>query len=116
MCETMCLKLNGLGIHGQAFSSLNYLYLTHINNSDHLSIIISHSGNNENLINIINELKKCNLKTISISSPFDNKINNICQKHISLFFEQGFKYRTIQYTLSLQYILYSIYINLLNEY
>jgi RpiR family carbohydrate utilization transcriptional regulator len=69
-------KLLKLGIRANAYMDANYQLLSasHLTNED-VAIIISHSGSNEDTINILNRVSKTGAKTIGITGDSKSSIS-----------------------------------------
>ncbi|KPG68791.1 MurR/RpiR family transcriptional regulator [Enterococcus sp. RIT-PI-f] len=107
--QSACLKLNNLNIHAQAFNSLNEFYISSSGAANAISFVISHSGKNQTMIDIAYKLRKSNRKTIAITSFLEKDLSLVCNESFYLYFSSNESFSAIQYGLSLEYILDTIY-------
>lgn len=111
--QIMCMKLNNLGIHAQAFNTLNESYISTLNPDKCISFIISHSGKNPTMIDIAYQLRKKNIKTIAITSKIAKNLELVCNESLYIYCSAIDFSGTIQYGISLEYVLDTIYLCLL---
>lgn len=106
--QQMCLNLNTLDIQAQAFNTLNQHYLNRMDPKDCVSVVVSHSGNNPTMIKTAYALRKHNVTTIAITSSSERTLELVCNESLYLFYT-GDKFLSLQYGLSLGYLLDILY-------
>ena len=104
--QSACLKLNALGIRAQVFNTLNQDYTNALNPSETLSFVVSHSGNNQTMIDVAYFLRKRRSRVIAITGRLDPSLELICNE--SLYVDTSLHHLPSGmklYGLSIHYIL-----------
>lgn len=107
--QSTCIKLNNLGIHAQVFNVLNEFYISTLNAKDSISFVVSHTGKNPTMLDAAYQLRKRNVKTIAITNKVNKDLELICNESLYVYFSSNGSLSALQYGLSLEYILDTIY-------
>lgn len=107
--QSTCIKLNNLGIHAQVFNALNEFYISGLNSKDSISFIVSHTGKNPTMIDVAYQLRKKNVKIIAITNKINKDLELMCNESLYFYFSSNGLLSALQYGLSLEYILDTIY-------
>ncbi|MBP1039987.1 MurR/RpiR family transcriptional regulator [Vagococcus sp. BWB3-3] len=107
--QSTCIKLTNVGIHAQVFNALNEFYVSNLNPQDSVSIIVSHTGKNPTMIDAAYQLRKRQVKTIGITNKINKDLELICNESLYVFFSNNGSMSALQYGLSLEYLLDTIY-------
>lgn len=108
-----CLKFNSIGIHCQAFNTINEVYLNHLNPKKTLAFVVSHSGNNQTMINAAYALRKKRIRVIAITGKLSTQLELICNESLYIDASQhNLPISTLLYGLSIHYIIDILYIAL----
>ncbi|MCD8027753.1 MAG: MurR/RpiR family transcriptional regulator [Erysipelotrichaceae bacterium] len=103
--QSAALKLNSLGIHAQAYNTINHDYVDSFVPSDVLSFVISHSGNNQTMVDAY-YLRKKRSRVIGITSHLDHSLELICNESFIIdASSHGLPHGISIYGLSIQYVL-----------
>lgn len=104
--QSACLKLTTIGIRAQAFNTLNASYIETINPSDILSFVISHSGNNQTMVNAAYTLRKKRIRVIGITGKLSPELELICNENLYIdSYSHHLPSKIMLYGLSIHYII-----------
>lgn len=112
--QSMCLKLSTLNIQAQAYNALNETYINSVNPKECLSFVVSHSGKNQSMIDIAYRLRKRNITTIALTGNSDPSLSLVCNESLLLFSNDD-SLHSIQYGVSLEYLLDILYTCMLTK-
>lgn len=104
--QSVCLKLNAIGIRAQAFNALNSTYIETIHSQDVLSFVVSHSGQNTTMVDIAYFLRKKRMRVIAITGKTNSTLSLICNE--SLYIDSSshqMPHIMTLYGLSIHYVL-----------
>ncbi|GAA0318784.1 MurR/RpiR family transcriptional regulator [Oceanobacillus oncorhynchi subsp. oncorhynchi] len=114
--QRMTSQLNNIHISAQTYNSLNNIYIDNLNSDENISFIISHSGKNPAMLRIAYELRKRNIKTIALTNQVEKSLEKICDESLYIFSsDEHSKIGSMQWGISLNYLLDLLYLCLLNE-
>lgn len=111
--QSACLKLSNIGIRAQAFNTLNSSYLEAIKPSDILAFVVSHSGNNQTMVDAAYALRKKRIRLIGITGKLNPTLELICNE--SLYIDSYHHHLPVGITLygiSIHYIIDVLYTSL----
>jgi Transcriptional regulators len=104
--QSACLKLSTIGIRAQAFNTVNAAYLEAIKPSDVLAFVVSHSGNNQTMINAAYTLRKKRIRVIGLTGRLSPDLELICNENLYIdSYPHHFPFNIMLYGLSIHYII-----------
>lgn len=117
ICQAACVRLTNLGYHAQVQYGINKHYILSISpeqKSRTLSFIVSHTGENESVIEVAQYLKEKNMKMVHLGRN-NNILFKLANYHI-LWDNDRFdsRYDNLSYPVSLMFILDVLYLELSN--
>ncbi len=102
--QAVCLKLNNLGFRAQAYNTISQQYLKTVHNKDVFAFVISHSGNNNTMIDAAKILKTNHIRFVAITGKNDQTLAKLANE--CLYLSSYDKYFDIlPYSVSLHYLL-----------
>lgn len=106
VAEQICCKLNGLGINAMAYNGANFQYInTSGIHTNTIAFIISHTGNNNAMIEVAQALKNNNIKIVAICGNCDSMLSKICDETIPIYSADRIRdLSKLIYVTSTQYI------------
>lgn len=117
ICQAACVRLTNLGYHAQVQYGINKHYILSKSpeqKSRTLSFIISHTGENESVIEVAQYLKERNMKMVHLGRS-NNILFELSNYHV-LWDNDRFdsRYDNLSYPVSLMFILDVLYLELSN--
>lgn len=111
--QSACLKLSTLGIHAQAFNTINASYLEAIEPSKTLAFVVSHSGNNKTMVDAAYALRKKRIRVVGITGKLSPDLELICNENLYIdSYAHHLPYGTMLYSLSIHYIIDILFVSL----
>lgn len=111
--QSACLKLSTIGIRAQAFNTINTAYLDAINPSETLAFVVSHSGNNQTMVDAAYALRKKRIRVIGITGKLSPTLELICNESLYIdSYSHHLPFGIMLYGLSIHYIIDVLYISL----
>lgn len=108
--QSACLKLSNIGIRAQAFNTLNSSYLEAIRPSDILAFVVSHSGNNQTMVDAAYALRKKRIRVIGITGKLDPTLDLICNESLYIdSYRHHLPFGITLYGMSIHYIIDVLY-------
>ncbi len=114
IAQEYCFKLMALNIRAQAFNDIHQDYLKDTSNRDTLCILISHTGRNPTILNLVKTLSNEDYKTIAITNHVDTSLEKLCDLSLYTYSSEGLSDR-IEKLISLQFILDVIYLSIIRS-
>ena len=104
--QSACLKLSTLGIRAQAFNTMNTAYLDAIEPSHTLAFVVSHSGNNQTMVDAAYALRKKRIRVIGITGKLSPTLELICNENLYIdSYSHHLPFSIMLYGLSIHYII-----------
>lgn len=111
--QSACLKLSTIGIRAQAFNAVNTAYLNAITPSETLAFVVSHSGNNQTMVNAAYELRKKRIRVIGITGKLSPTLELICNESLYIdSYAHHLPFGIMLYGISIHYIIDVLYTSL----
>ncbi|MDD8048444.1 MAG: MurR/RpiR family transcriptional regulator [Thomasclavelia sp.] len=108
--QSACLKFNTIGIRAQAFNTLNTAYLENCNPSETLAFVVSHSGNNQTMVDSAYYLRKKQIRVIALTGKMDPSLELVCNESLYLdSLPHHLPFGIMLYGLSIHYIIDILY-------
>lgn len=84
--ESACFKLNSLGFHARAFNTIDDHYVDSLDPKQAISFVISHTGNNQTMLENAKYLRKKGIRVIAITGYINSQLEPLCNEslHIDL--------------------------------
>lgn len=117
IAQQICARWSEFGLNALAFNSINKHYLTNIKKKGkHISFVISHTGNNQAIIDIAKTIKLYDQKVIAITGNEKSPIVSIVDDYIKSYTSaERLALSKIFNNTSTQYIFDVLYLNLLDN-
>lgn len=117
ICQAACVRLSNLGFHAQVQFGINKHYIQSQSPQQKLrtlSFIVSHTGQNEAIIEVAQFLSQQHMKMVYLGRT-NNNLYNLSDYHI-LWDNDRFdsRYDNLSYPVSLMFILDTLYLELSN--
>ncbi len=111
--QSACLKLSTIGIRAQAFNTVNTAYLDAINPSETLAFVVSHSGNNQTMVDAAYALRKKRIRVIGITGKLSPTLELTCNENLYIdSYPHHLPFGIMLYALSIHYIIDVLFITL----
>lgn len=111
--QSACLKLSTIGIRAQAFNTVNTAYLDAINPSETLAFVVSHSGNNQTMVDAAYALRKKRIRVIGITGKMSPTLELTCNESLYIdSYQHHLPFGIMLYALSIHYIIDVLFIAL----
>jgi len=117
IAQAACVRFSNLGYHAQVQLGINKHYILSNTNEDRrniLSFLISHTGENEAVLEVARYLKSQNMRMVHIGRN-DNELHRLSDFHILWDNDRYDKsFDNLSYPISLMFILDLLYLELAN--
>lgn len=108
--QSACLKLSNIGIRAQAFNTVNTVYLDAIKATNVLAFVVSHSGNNQTMVDAAYTLRKKRIRVIGITGKISPTLDLICNESLHIdAYQHHLPFGIMLYGLSIHFIIDVLY-------
>ena len=111
--QSAALKFGNIGIRTHCFNTLDSEYINNCRSTETIAFVVSHTGNNQTMVDIAYALRKKRIRVIGITGKISPNLELICNENLYIeAYPHGLPDGITLYGMGIHYIMDILYLSL----